>query len=147
MSYEQERHHHHEEEPQALLEVSSVWPSRIDVHIHLPQGGSGGSADVLALLNQILDTLTAQQGEITEMSAELDSLTAAVTENTSVDQSAITLLQDLAAKIQAAANDPAAITALATDLRASSQQLADAIVANTPAGPVVEPPVEPPVEA
>lgn len=134
--WDQPEPHRHHEEPQALLEVmSSPFPSRIDVHVHLDQGTGGGSAELLALLHDIIAKLTTQQGAIDHMSDALVDLTAAVTENTSVDQSAITLLNDLAAKLDAAATDPAAVAALAADIRASSADLAAAVVANTPAAP------------
>lgn len=145
MSYEEERHHRHDE-PEAVLEVMSApWPSRIDVHIHLPAGGGTTSPDVAALLQQILAKLTTQQGELDHMSAELDDLAVAVSENTDIDQSAIQLLNELADKLDAAAADPAAVAALAADIRSSSAGLAAAVTANTPAAPApVEPPAEPP---
>jgi len=66
------------------------------------------------------------------MSAQLDTLTAQVTEVETVEQSAITLIQGLAAQIAAIKDDPAAIQALADRLKASSTALAAAITANTP---------------
>ena len=69
------------------------------------------------------------------MSAELDALKAAVARDTDVENSAITLLQDLKAALDAAiaANDPAALAALSASLGANSDALAAAVVANTPA--------------
>lgn len=70
------------------------------------------------------------------MSAQLDALTAAVAANTTVTESAITLLTGLHAKLlELLANgiDPVAVQALADDLSAETQKLADAITANTPA--------------
>jgi hypothetical protein len=70
------------------------------------------------------------------MSAQLDALAAAVAANTTVTDSAITLLKGLYDKlIELLANgiDPVAVQALADDLAAKTQALADAIVANTPA--------------
>lgn len=66
---------------------------------------------------------------------ELDDLKAKVAANTTVIASAITLLQGLKAKLDAAiaAGDPAALTALSAELGAQDQALADAIIANTPA--------------
>jgi type II secretory pathway component PulM len=64
--------------------------------------------------------------------ADLTALTAEVTRNTDVDASAIALLNGLAAKIQELKNDPAALDALAVQLRTSSTALADAVTANTP---------------
>lgn len=78
-----------------------------------------------------LHTLTEQ---VKRMSQSLDNLTAAVAQNTSVEGSAVTAIQGLAAQIKAAAgDDPAKVQALADQISASSQALADAITANTPA--------------
>ena len=65
--------------------------------------------------------------------AHLDALTAQVTANTEVEASAVILINGLAAKLLEFANDPAAITALATQLQASADALAAAVAANTPA--------------
>lgn len=65
--------------------------------------------------------------------ADLTALTAEVTRNSEVDDSAITLLNGLAAQIVLLKNDPAALQALADQLKASSDKLSAAIVANTPA--------------
>ena len=67
------------------------------------------------------------------MSAELDALTAQVTENESLEQSAITLIQGIAAQLAAAKDDPVKIQALADSLHTSASALADAITANTKA--------------
>jgi len=66
------------------------------------------------------------------MSAELDALTLQVSETNTVIQSAIVLIQGLAARLAAIANDPAAIMALVTELDTQEQALAAAVVANTP---------------
>ncbi len=69
------------------------------------------------------------------MSAELDSLTAQVTENTDTEQSAIALLNNLHDLLVAAGTDPAKLAALAGTLKGSRDALAAAVVANTPAAP------------
>lgn len=69
------------------------------------------------------------------MAADLARLTAAVERDNTVNQSAITLLNNLSQMLRDAANDPAAINALADQLDAQQQALADAVVANTPAQP------------
>lgn len=66
------------------------------------------------------------------MSAELDALTLEVADTNTIMQSAIVLIQGLAAQLQAIANDPAAILQLAADLDAQSDALAAAVAANTP---------------
>ena len=92
--------------------------------------------DKLAHLQGTLDHLSATiiKGERT-MAADLSALTDAVTNDTTVEQSAITLLEELAAEISAAANDPAAIQALADEVNANAAALAAAVTANTPAAP------------
>ena len=65
--------------------------------------------------------------------ADLGPLTAEVTRNTEVDDSAVALLNGLSAKIVELKNDPVALQALADQLKGSSDKLAAAIVANTPA--------------
>lgn len=69
------------------------------------------------------------------MSAQLDALAAAVAANTTVTGSAIELLNGLHAKlVELLAQpqiDPAAVQALADDLSAQTQALAEAITANT----------------
>jgi hypothetical protein len=69
------------------------------------------------------------------MSAELTTLQQKVADNSTVIDSAITLIQGIKAKLDAAiaANDPKALQALSDALGAEDQKLADAIVANTPA--------------
>lgn len=76
----------------------------------------------------------------------LTDLQAAVAANTSVEASAVTLIQGLAAQIAAAvaSNDSAALETLAGQLTASSSALATAVSANTPAAPVTPAPVPAP---
>lgn len=91
-----------------------------------------------------LSQLISQQGVV--MTQELSTLQSEVAETLSVQQSAIVLIQGLAAKIVELKDDPAALQALADSLDASSNALSAAVVANTPAQPPVDPPVNPPVE-
>ena len=70
---------------------------------------------------------------------DFTALEAAVTRNTEVDQSAITLLQGLKAALDAAGTDPVKLKELSDSLGASTETLAQAVIANTPAA---EPPVE-----
>ena len=67
--------------------------------------------------------------------ADLSSITAQVTQNTTVEQSAITLIQGMAAQITAAGTDPAALAALTSQLNSSATSLAAAVAATTVAGP------------
>lgn len=88
------------------------------------------------------------------MSAELDALTAQVATNGTVIDSAIVLINGIAAQIAAAVaaappgTDPAllaSLTTLSSDLGTKDAALAAAVTANTPAAapPVEPPPVEP----
>ena len=88
---------------------------------------------------QILTLLKASAEKEKHMTQQLDDLTVAVEENTTLDGSIIQLVDGLAAQIAALKDDPAKLTALATSLRAKSAAIAAAIAANTPA---VEPPAE-----
>jgi hypothetical protein len=65
--------------------------------------------------------------------ATLDDLTQDVSDETTVEQSAITLLQGLSAQLAAAKNDPTKIQAIADSIVANKNALAAAITANTPA--------------
>ena len=69
------------------------------------------------------------------MAGELDALTAQVAKNAEVDQSAITLLRGIKAKLDdaIASGDPARVQALADSLGASTDELAAAVIENTPA--------------
>ena len=95
---------------------------RVDVYHHFQHIGFDPFAQILE--------------EIRKMSAQLDALVAAVSANTTITESAITLLQGLHAKLlELIANgiDPVAVQQLADDLSAQTQKLADAVTANTPA--------------
>ncbi len=100
---------------------------RIDHYHHFVIGGVDLSPLVLKL-DAIIALLT-RQGET--MSAELDALTAKVTETTTIEQSAIELLNGLSAQIASLKTDPAALQALADSLSSKSSELAAAIAANS----------------
>lgn len=65
--------------------------------------------------------------------ADLTALQDAVTRNTSVVQSALTLIQGLKAQLDAAGTDPVKLKELSDQLGKSDDDLAAAVVANTPA--------------
>lgn len=67
----------------------------------------------------------------------IDDLADLVATDTTVDQSAITLLEQLTQMLEEAiaSGDPARLTALADTLRANQVALAAAVAANTPAAP------------
>lgn len=107
----------------------------VEVHIH------GSSED--STLQTILGIVQNLQTKGIAMALDLTALQDQVTRSTDVANSAVTLIQGLAAAFADAQGDPAAIQALTDQLNSSAQSLADAVVANTP---VENPPVEPPVE-
>ena len=92
--------------------------------------------DISDRIDQVIALLKANQKDLL---MTLDELKVQVTANTTVEQSAITLIQGLAAQIKASANHPAAIQALSDQLKASSDALAAAVAANTPAAPTPTP--------
>lgn len=69
------------------------------------------------------------------MADVLGDLKDAVAAESTVVDSAVTLLGTLADKIAATAGDADAANALAAEVRAKTQSLSDAVVANTPAAP------------
>jgi chromosome segregation ATPase len=97
-----------------------------------------GDTDRLAELSQGLKQLGLKIDQLIKkeeiMSQELDDLTQKVSDSTTVQESAITLLNDLGQRIRDLADDPAAIRALADQLDSEKNKLADAITANTPQG-------------
>lgn len=68
------------------------------------------------------------------MAAELETLVTEVSETSTVVDSAITLLNGLKEKLDAAiaSGDPAQLQALSDSLNSTQQRLAEAITANTP---------------
>jgi pyridoxine 5'-phosphate synthase PdxJ len=85
-------------------------------------------------LDSILDLLQQIKEKEIQMSKEMEDLKAAVEASITVEESAIQLITSLAAQITAAANDPAAIEAIAAELNEKAAALAAAVTANTTAG-------------
>lgn len=73
---------------------------------------------------------------------ELEVLTREVSETKTVMGSAVTLLQGLKERLDAAGTDKVKLAELSADLDTNTNALAAAVAANTPAE---TPPVEPPV--
>ena len=94
---------------------------------------------IISLLHQIAPILSLLQSQGVSIMADLSTIQTEVAANTNAIQSAITLLTQLSDLLHAAANDPAQVRAIADQLKANSQSLADAVVANTPSAPT--PPV------
>lgn len=100
---------------------------RIDLHVFMHNDPAE---------REQLDRIESALAQLTQrsiaMSAELDTLTAEVTENTTVVDSAIVLIGGLADQIRALSTDPAALLALANTLDSKTNELAAAVAANTP---------------
>lgn len=101
------------------------------VHIH----ANIDAKRIITKLDTIIDMLKVSAEKETKMTVELDELTAAVEENTTLDNSVIQLVEGLAAQILALKDDPAKLAALSASLKASSAAVAAAIAANTPTAP------------
>jgi IPT/TIG domain len=92
---------------------------------------------IISLLFSLSQQITAVGAN---MAADLTSITAAVNESVTVEQSAITLINGLANQISLLQNDPAALQALSVALTSQATALAAAVTTNTP---VAVPPVVP----
>lgn len=86
----------------------------------------------LAEMDSKLDVIL--KGQDKEM-ADLSALTAQVAENTTVEGSAVALIQNIAAQLATSSGDQAAVDALAAQLKTSATALAAAVAANTVAAP------------
>ncbi len=88
-----------------------------------------------ARLDTIIRLLTQLVGKENEMGEALNALVAQVEAQTTVELSAIALIQGLADELKKAGTDPVAIADLTAKLKNSADALAAAITANTPAAP------------
>lgn len=89
--------------------------------------------DVILDRLDTIETLLILQGA--DIMTTIDDLTAQVTASTTVEASAIALIQGIAAQLKAAGSDPTKLAALSTQLNACAHALADAVAANTAAAP------------
>jgi hypothetical protein len=92
------------------------------------------------LINLVVSVTRTQLQEQLTMASQLDDLTNQVSLIESVDQSAVTLLQQLSQIISNTEPTQAAIDNLAARVNASATALAAAVTANTPAAPPTSPP-------
>jgi hypothetical protein len=72
---------------------------------------------------------------IDDLNAAVDDLIATVAAEDTVIDSAIAFIAGVPALIEAAGTDATKLSALSTAIKAKAQQLADAMVANTPEAP------------
>jgi hypothetical protein len=93
-------------------------------------------------LDKIIALLQTQQREIVNMAASIDDVTLAVQKETTVEQSAITLLQQLSTQLSSAGTDPVKLQAVLDLINNNTTALAAAVAANTPGG--IPAPVKPP---
>lgn len=135
---------------------------RVDVHVHHHEADAESLRTIFALTRLLSKRNDQLAGAVRELSGQespqprttntrslnvstpsmeqvIEQLRAEVERNSSVDSSAITLLQTLADKIEQIQNSPAELQALVESLRAQSDTLAAAVVANTPADGSEEP--------
>lgn len=103
---------------------------RIDVYVHIVEG----SHTQLDRIERLIHTVIEKENS---MAGELDALRQQVANNTAVIESAITLIRGIKAALDAAiaSGDPAALTALSSQLGADDAALAEAVAQNTPASP------------
>ncbi len=104
---------------------------RIDLHVyvHVESSNVEGKLDrLLAGVNAVLKLEAV-------MANELEDLTAAVARETEVDKSAIVLIEGISARLDAAiaSGDPKKLVELSSSLKTSSDDLAAAVLAHTPA--------------
>lgn len=102
--------------------------------------------EVLNKVNHIEAKLSQTKKEIEKMSQAMDDLTAQVQANHDLEESAVILINGIAAQLAAAGVDQTKLTELGNSLKASAVDLAAAIQANTPAEPTEPNPPTPPTE-
>ena len=111
-------------------------PIRLDVYHHFaPQHPLPVQIDAHSIhgtLDSILVKLSVLARHGDTIMATLDALTAQVAATTTIEQSALVLIEGIAARIAAAGVDPVAIQALTDSLKGSADSLSAAVVANTP---------------
>lgn len=84
-------------------------------------------------LDDIVRRSRALKRRLEHIMSAIDDLTAQVAKNTDVIESAITLIQNIKALLDAAGTDPTKLAELSATLGAEDAKLADAVAANTPA--------------
>ncbi len=119
-----------------------IWAIQLMASVHQIQSTQG---QILNNQAQILALLQTTNKEITTLALDISALTTAVTNETTVEQSAITLISGLAAQIQTLINasgntvDPVALQALVDQMTTSQKGLAAAVAANQAPAPPTPP--------
>lgn len=92
-------------------------------------------AKVDVILSRLSQMAAQEKANFMATVTTLEQLAQQVAQNTSVEESAVTLITGIAAQLAAAKTDPAKIQALADQLSKSAADLSASITANTPAAP------------
>ena len=101
-----------------------------DIHNHTHHHEGGDTEELKLILAQINNTINIKLDKIM---TDLTQITAEVAEAQTAQQSAIVLLQSLKTKLDEAGTDPVKLKELSDALSTSTDSLAAAVVANTPA--------------
>lgn len=99
------------------------------VNIHTPQVVINLTCDLSEVISKLNSIISKQNS----LMADLTQLTQDVQSNATVIGSAITLLQGLKEKLDAAGTDATKLAELSASLEAQTNSLASAVAANTPA--------------
>jgi hypothetical protein len=84
-------------------------------------------------LNSVLNILQVQRDQGEKMAKTLDDILQGVQDESTVDDSIVTLVTNLKAAVDAAGGNQAKIDAAFAQITANKQKVADAVTANTPA--------------
>ena len=103
----------------------------IVINHHYPES----DPDISRRLGRIEKALTHIIEKVEEMALNFARLEQEIAQNSDVIQSVITLLTQIADAIRDAAANQQKVEALATQLDAQTQAMADAVAASTPAAP------------
>jgi len=104
----------------------------MDIHVFLHESHDDA---VKQKLDQIITRLVRMEGKEDLMAGEVQALTDQVAANTSVEDSAVVLLNNIHAALVAAGTDPVKLAALKDTLKTHGDALAAAVVANTDSAP------------
>jgi uncharacterized coiled-coil protein SlyX len=87
--------------------------------------------------HRILEKLSELNFKVNIIMATLQDISNAVSAETQVDNSIVTLLNGIVQQLKdaQASNDPAAMDAVVASIQANTKILSDAVTANTPAAP------------
>ena len=119
-------------------------PAQFSQLLSALQQGPGSAAaiqqigsDLKWLINEFIQFEGKEETDMADVKKDIVSLQAQVTANTTVEASAITLINGIAAQLATAiaSGNPAQLDALQAQLATSATALAAAVTANTPAAP------------